>query len=545
MDTGLAGIGRARHGRLARHRRRGRRGCFAAEGARVVVHYRSGRDEAEALAAGCPTPIALGADVTSRGRGRRAVRRGGRALRPHRHAASRTPASGPSGRPGGRDDAGAVRAHDRRRPRRASSSPRARSCASVARQGSGSLVLVGSTAGLVGEEGHADYAAAKCGRHGRSPARASRTRSCGWRRTARVNAVAPGWTATEMAAEALDVPGAVDRATRTMALRKVATPDDVASQIVVLASDRAVRPRHRARSCGRGRHGGPAAPSAEAGAAPCRRGDAADGSARAAALRRGRPRRLRRDVAEPEVCRYLGHDAPDRDDAWRQLAALPRPRALRGYSSRRRWSSGRPARSSAGPGCGSPEGWPGLEVGWVLAPSGLGAAATPRRRRRAWRDYAFAELGATELGLADRTATTSLGPRRRADRPPPAGGPRHSAASPACSYGQSRDAGAGRPLGYPVRRRDRRATPVRTSAPSGRTSGASRAGWRSSWRRSTRGPSSASCRPTRSAAIRERRTRRRRARAGDRAAHAPRRHRLHGVDRRAGRRARRAGSTTA
>jgi len=37
---------------------------FAAEGARVVVHYRSGRAEAEALAAELPDAVALGADVT-------------------------------------------------------------------------------------------------------------------------------------------------------------------------------------------------------------------------------------------------------------------------------------------------------------------------------------------------------------------------------------------------------------------------------------------------------------------------------------------------
>jgi 3-oxoacyl-[acyl-carrier protein] reductase len=98
----------------------------------------------------------------------------------------------------------------------------------------GSLVLVGSTAGLFGEMGHADYAAAKSAILGglllslknevvrRNP----RTR---------VNAVAPGWTVSPMTAKVLDE-AAVARITRTMALAKVATAEDVAAQVVALTS---------------------------------------------------------------------------------------------------------------------------------------------------------------------------------------------------------------------------------------------------------------------------------------------------------------------
>ena len=101
----------------------------------------------------------------------------------------------------------------------------------------GSLVLVGSTAGIFGEAGHADYAAAKSAilvglllslkneavrRHPR----------------VRVNAVAPGWTESPMTRASLEDPGLVGRITRTMPLRKVATPEDVAAQVVVLSSDR-------------------------------------------------------------------------------------------------------------------------------------------------------------------------------------------------------------------------------------------------------------------------------------------------------------------
>ena len=53
---------------------------------------------------------------------------------------------------------------------------------------------------------------------------------------ARVNAVAPGWTESPMTRGLVD-PDAVRLVSRTMALRKVARPEDVAAQVVVLASD--------------------------------------------------------------------------------------------------------------------------------------------------------------------------------------------------------------------------------------------------------------------------------------------------------------------
>jgi 3-oxoacyl-[acyl-carrier protein] reductase len=105
----------------------------------------------------------------------------------------------------------------------------------VGRTGRGSLVLVGSTAGVFGEQGHADYAAAKSAILGglllsvkNEVARISKT--------ARVNAVAPGWTTSPMTRGLLD-DASVERITRTMPLRKVATAEDVAAQVVVLASD--------------------------------------------------------------------------------------------------------------------------------------------------------------------------------------------------------------------------------------------------------------------------------------------------------------------
>jgi 3-oxoacyl-[acyl-carrier protein] reductase len=105
----------------------------------------------------------------------------------------------------------------------------------VAERGYGSLVLVGSTAGVFGEAGHADYAAAKSAMlYGLLLSMKNEVVRVAPR--ARVNAVAPGWTHSPMTREALDA-DQVDRVTRTMALRKVATPEDVACQIVTLASD--------------------------------------------------------------------------------------------------------------------------------------------------------------------------------------------------------------------------------------------------------------------------------------------------------------------
>jgi len=105
----------------------------------------------------------------------------------------------------------------------------------VARTGGGSLVLVGSTAGVFGEAGHADYAAAKSGILG-GLLLSAKNEAARISQTARVNAVAPGWTVSPMTRGLLDQ-ASVERITKTMPLRKVATPEDVAAQIVVLASD--------------------------------------------------------------------------------------------------------------------------------------------------------------------------------------------------------------------------------------------------------------------------------------------------------------------
>jgi 3-oxoacyl-[acyl-carrier protein] reductase len=106
----------------------------------------------------------------------------------------------------------------------------------LATTGTGNIVMVSSTAGLFGEAGHSDYAAAKSALAG------------GWLKSlkneivriapaGRVNTVCPGWTRTEMAREALEDPALEARITRTMALDKLGRAEDVARAVVMLASD--------------------------------------------------------------------------------------------------------------------------------------------------------------------------------------------------------------------------------------------------------------------------------------------------------------------
>jgi 3-oxoacyl-[acyl-carrier protein] reductase len=107
----------------------------------------------------------------------------------------------------------------------------------VATTRTGTIVIVSSTAGIFGEAGHADYAAAK-GALASGFLLSLKNEIVRIAPGGRVNVVCPGWTATEMARPALADPTLVPRLTRTMPLRKVGRAEDVARTVVALASDR-------------------------------------------------------------------------------------------------------------------------------------------------------------------------------------------------------------------------------------------------------------------------------------------------------------------
>ena len=100
--------------------------------------------------------------------------------------------------------------------------------------GEGSLVFVASTAAEFGEAGHSDYAAAKAA-VAYGLVRSLKNEVVAAAPKARVNCVSPGWTVSPMTADTLSDEVVAD-VTATMPLRKVATADDVAAAIVFLAS---------------------------------------------------------------------------------------------------------------------------------------------------------------------------------------------------------------------------------------------------------------------------------------------------------------------
>jgi 3-oxoacyl-[acyl-carrier protein] reductase len=202
--------------------------AFAAEGAHVIVHYHRGHERAEAIASEVEGEVAA-ADLTDEAQVDALFERAGR-LDVCAAVAGVWPSQDlPAWElPLARWDA-TLRAN------LTSAFLTARGfLRSVADSGHGSLVFVGSTAGLFGEAGHADYAAAKAGLVGLMLSLKNEVVRVAPR--ARVNAVFPGWTESPMTRGHVDE-AQVRRISRTMALRKVAQPEDVARQVVVLASD--------------------------------------------------------------------------------------------------------------------------------------------------------------------------------------------------------------------------------------------------------------------------------------------------------------------
>jgi 3-oxoacyl-[acyl-carrier protein] reductase len=207
--------------------------AFAAEGAKVLVHYHRGQERARALADELGAPVAQ-ADLTSEA----AV---DRLFEETRTALGRIDVCAAVAGMWPSADVPVWKLSLERWEETLRTNLTATFLVSraflreVERNGHGSLVLVSSTAGVFGEAGHADYAAAKSAISGglllSLKNEIARIAPLG-----RVNAVAPGWTETPMTRGLVD-PDRMRAVSRTMALRKVARPEDVAAQVVVLASD--------------------------------------------------------------------------------------------------------------------------------------------------------------------------------------------------------------------------------------------------------------------------------------------------------------------
>jgi 3-oxoacyl-[acyl-carrier protein] reductase len=204
--------------------------AFAAEGCEVVVHFHHGRERAEALVEELGGGLAVGADLTDEAEVERLFEAAGlldvcaavAGIWPQEDVPVwQLPLERWEATLGANLTATFLTARGFLR--------------GVERSGHGSLVLVGSTAGIFGEAGHADYAAAKSGIvHGLLLSLKNEVVRVAPR--ARVNAVAPGWTESPMT-RGLITPETLERVTTTMPLRKVAQPEDVARVVVVLASD--------------------------------------------------------------------------------------------------------------------------------------------------------------------------------------------------------------------------------------------------------------------------------------------------------------------
>ncbi|MGH2788932.1 MAG: SDR family NAD(P)-dependent oxidoreductase [Actinomycetota bacterium] len=209
--------------------------AFAREGATTAIHYHTNKERADALAAEVGG-VALGADLTVEEEADRLVPAAAEGL--------------------GRLDvlvanAGRWPVHDV--PMWEMDLERWRSTLAVnldgvflscraflrhvAQTGTGNIVIIGSTAGLFGEAGHADYAAAKSAVVG-GLALSLKNEIVRAAPSGRVNVVCPGWTQTDMTRDVLADETMVPRLTRTMALQKLGRATDVAAAVVALASDR-------------------------------------------------------------------------------------------------------------------------------------------------------------------------------------------------------------------------------------------------------------------------------------------------------------------
>ncbi len=220
---------------------------FAREGARLVLHYRSGRSRITKLQhslAGAEV-MAVRADLTSendtRALFRAAVKRFGRVDTLIANAGSWETRDVP------------LQAMSLRQWRETLDGVLTTTFLAlreffqlVARQKRGNAVVIASTAAVFGEAGHADYAAGKAAiafgltrsLKNELARLAPHTRDyCG----GRVNCICPGWTVVPRLAHKLSDAKTIRKVIATMALPQLARPEDIAHAAVFLSSDKLAR----------------------------------------------------------------------------------------------------------------------------------------------------------------------------------------------------------------------------------------------------------------------------------------------------------------
>lgn len=112
--------------------------------------------------------------------------------------------------------------------------------------------------------------------------------------------------------------------------------------------------------------------------------------------------------SDPEVMQYIANGQPaTRSQAWRTMAVFVGHWSLRGYGL---WAAEERGTGKliGRIGLWNPEGWPGLEVGWLLDRAYWGRGLATEGGRAAL-DYAFATLGADHvISVIDPANTRSI-----------------------------------------------------------------------------------------------------------------------------------------
>lgn len=101
------------------------------------------------------------------------------------------------------------------------------------KQGGGVIINVSSTAGVRGEAYHSHYAASKGALHALTKSLAVELAPYG----IRVNCVAPGWVDTDMCAEVFADPEFRESVKKSIPLKRIPPPEDIAAPILFLVSD--------------------------------------------------------------------------------------------------------------------------------------------------------------------------------------------------------------------------------------------------------------------------------------------------------------------